>query len=120
MTAMMEPVCLSLRRETSAPPWAWPALKSYARLAAKLRPIGYDLVIDLHGQSRSAFLAFATCAPVRIGFDKGELTSMFLADKLNQVTQLTFSNSKRNIKLIPDLFMFTPPPGVDVIGRDSK
>ena len=39
---------------------------------------------------------------VRIGFEKGELASMFLADKLNQVTQLTFSNAKRNIKLIPD------------------
>lgn len=55
---------------------------------------------------------------VRIGFNKsGELASMFLADKLNQVTQLTFSNSKRNEKFAPDLFSFVPPPGVDVIGR---
>jgi outer membrane lipoprotein carrier protein len=55
---------------------------------------------------------------VRIGFDKGgELRSMFLADKLNQITQLTFSNSKRNASLAPDLFTFVPPPGVDVIGR---
>jgi len=54
---------------------------------------------------------------VRIGFDKGELRSMFLADKLNQITQLTFSNSKRNLSLAPDLFTFVPPPGVDVIGR---
>jgi outer membrane lipoprotein carrier protein len=54
---------------------------------------------------------------VRIGFDKGELRSMFLADKLNQITQLTFSHSKRNVTLAPDLFSFTPPPGVDVIGR---
>ncbi len=54
---------------------------------------------------------------VRIGFDEGELRSMFLADKLNQITQLTFSNSKRNLKLAPDLFSFVPPPGVDVIGR---
>ena len=57
---------------------------------------------------------------VRIGFDKGELRSMFLADKLNQITQLTFSNSKRNLPLAPDLFSFTPPPGVDVIGRGGK
>jgi len=57
---------------------------------------------------------------VRIGFDKGELRSMFLADKLNQITQLTFSNSKRNITLAPDLFIFVPPPGVDVIGRGGK
>ena len=57
---------------------------------------------------------------VRIGFDKGELRSMFLADKLNQITQLTFSNSKRNVPLTPDLFSFVPPPGVDVIGRGGK
>jgi heptosyltransferase I len=57
-------------RDASAPPWAWSALTSYARLAAKLRPTGYDLVIDLHGQSRTAFLAFVTGAPVRVGFDK--------------------------------------------------
>ena len=57
---------------------------------------------------------------VRIGFDKGDLRSMFLADKLNQITQLTFSNSKRNLSLPHDLFSFVPPAGVDVIGRGGK
>jgi outer membrane lipoprotein carrier protein len=58
---------------------------------------------------------------VRIGFNSaGDLASMFLADKLNQVTQLTFSNSRRNAQLAPDLFVFVPPPGVDVIGRQGK
>src|SRR5258708_16601665 len=57
---------------------------------------------------------------VRIGFRKGELATMFLADKLNQVTQLTFSSPKRNAKFAPDLFTFVPPPGVDVIGRQPK
>ena len=58
---------------------------------------------------------------VRIGFTKnGELASMFLADKLNQITQLMFSNSKRNDKFAPDLFTFVPPPGVDVIGRGGQ
>lgn len=57
---------------------------------------------------------------VRIGFRNGELASMFLADKLNQVTQLTFTSPKRNAKLSPDLFTFVPPPGVDVIGRGGK
>jgi outer membrane lipoprotein carrier protein len=56
---------------------------------------------------------------VRIGFDKGDLRSMFLADKLNQITQLRFSHSKRNAPLEPGLFSFTPPPGVDVIGRNK-
>ncbi|MDP9065242.1 MAG: outer membrane lipoprotein chaperone LolA [Pseudomonadota bacterium] len=54
---------------------------------------------------------------VRIGFDKGELASMFLADKLGQVTQLTFTHPSRNAQFAADLFSFTPPPGVDVIGR---
>jgi outer membrane lipoprotein carrier protein len=57
---------------------------------------------------------------VRIGFRNGDLASMFLADKLNQVTQLTFTNPKRNAKLGADLFTFVPPAGVDVIGRASK
>ena len=57
---------------------------------------------------------------VRIGFDKGELASMFLADKLGQVTQLTFTHASRNAKFRPDLFSFTPPPGVDVIGRAAQ
>ena len=56
---------------------------------------------------------------VRIGFAKGELAQMFLADKLNQITQVSFSHSTRNPKLEPGLFAFTPPKGVDVIGRSS-
>ena len=57
---------------------------------------------------------------VRIGFDKGELASMFLADKLGQVTQLTFTHPTRNAQFPAGLFSFTPPPGVDVIGRNPK
>ncbi|MGD0490914.1 MAG: outer membrane lipoprotein chaperone LolA [Steroidobacteraceae bacterium] len=58
---------------------------------------------------------------VRIGFDKdGELTSMFLADKLDQITELSFTHPIKNPKFAPDLFSFTPPPGVDVIGRNAK
>ena len=57
---------------------------------------------------------------VRIGFDKGQLASMFLADKLNQVTQLTFTKPTRNAKFAADLFKFVPPPGVDVIGRGGQ
>jgi len=56
---------------------------------------------------------------IRIAFANGELVRMWLADKLNQVTRLSFSDAKRNVKLAPDLFVFTPPPGVDVIGRPS-
>jgi outer membrane lipoprotein carrier protein len=57
---------------------------------------------------------------VRIGFAKGDLASMFLADKLNQITQLTFKNSKRNVTFPADFFKLVPPPGVDVIGRPPQ
>ena len=36
----------------------------------KLRATGYDLVVDVHGQLRTAIFARATGAPVRIGFDR--------------------------------------------------
>ena len=53
----------------------------------------------------------------RVGFRKGELVQMLLADKLNQVTRLEFTHAIRNQPLAADLFNFTPPAGVDVIGR---
>ena len=56
---------------------------------------------------------------IRIAFSHGELVRMLFADKLNQVTRLTFSDPQRNVALAPDLFTFKPPAGVDVIGRAS-
>jgi len=58
-----------IRDEWSAP-WRLTPFASAARLIAKLRRAKYDLVLDLQGQLRSAVFAFATGAPVRIGFDK--------------------------------------------------
>jgi chaperone LolA len=52
----------------------------------------------------------------RIGFQKGELLRMQLADKLNQLTELSFTHAVRNQPLPGNLFSFTPPAGVDVIG----
>jgi lipopolysaccharide heptosyltransferase I len=46
----------------------WPA--SIFRLLSQLWQTRYDLVIDLHGQFRSAILTLATRAPVRLGFDR--------------------------------------------------
>lgn len=39
-------------------------------LARRLRAAEYDLVIDLHGQLRSAFFAMCTGSRVRVGFDR--------------------------------------------------
>ena len=60
-------VRLFARDEWSRP---WRGLAGWARLAAELRTARYDLVIDMHGQLRTALLTLASGAPVRIGFDR--------------------------------------------------
>ena len=40
-----------------------------------------------------------------------------ITDATNQVTRLEFTHAARNRPLAADLFIFTPPAGVDVIGR---
>ena len=57
-------------REEWSTPWRWAPYASAARLIARLRAGQYDLVLDLQGQLRSAIFAFASGAPLRIGFDK--------------------------------------------------
>ncbi len=48
----------------------WAAIGAARRLFAELRSAEYELVIDLQGQLRTAILALATGAPLRIGFDR--------------------------------------------------
>src|SRR5258708_8671927 len=55
---------------------------------------------------------------VRIGFDKVELRSMFLADNLHQITQLTFSHSNIHLSFTPDTLSSTPPPAHTLIRTD--
>src|SRR4051794_1229216 len=62
-------------RQDYARPWrSWAALRAgaagLARLLAALRRARYELVIDLHGQFRSALLALLSGAPARVGFDR--------------------------------------------------
>ncbi len=48
----------------------WSATAGLLRLLQQIRQTRYDLVIDMHGQLRSAVFALASGAPVRIGFDR--------------------------------------------------
>jgi len=59
---------LEFDRKALVQPRKAPAL--FWKLMKELTTGGYDLVIDLHGQFRSAFFTLATGAPVRIGFDR--------------------------------------------------
>jgi outer membrane lipoprotein carrier protein len=54
---------------------------------------------------------------LRLGFAGGELRRMILLDRLGQTTELAFERIERNPRLDASLFSFTPPPGVDVVGR---
>jgi lipopolysaccharide heptosyltransferase II len=47
----------------------WRRIREDVRLALRLRRARYDLVLDLHGGPRSAWLTLASGAPTRIGYD---------------------------------------------------
>jgi outer membrane lipoprotein carrier protein len=51
-----------------------------------------------------------------LGFLNGELIGMMLEDSFSQLTSVRFSNTTRNAVITNDMFEFTAPDGVDVIG----
>ena len=55
---------------------------------------------------------------IRLGFSGKALVGMVLFDNLGQRTEIVFKDARRNTKLDPALFSFTPPAGIDVI--DSR
>lgn len=54
---------------------------------------------------------------IRLGFADSLPRRMVLTDAFGQTTELTFSDVRRNPKLAPDAFSFTPPKGADVVGK---
>ncbi len=63
-------VVLFARKDLERIGRSWSATVGFFRLLYQLWDTRYDLVIDLHGQFRSAVLTLATGAGVRIGFDR--------------------------------------------------
>jgi outer membrane lipoprotein carrier protein len=55
-------------------------------------------------------------AKIRLAFDEHTLHTMELFDSFGQTTRLVFSNVHRNPAIDPQIFQFTPPQGVDVVG----
>lgn len=51
-----------------------------------------------------------------LGFDSSGLASMMFKDAFGNGTLIRFSGWQRNAKFASDLFKFTPPQGVDVVG----
>jgi len=54
---------------------------------------------------------------IRIGFGAAGLERMELLDTFGQTTMLRFTGLRRNPRIDPDLFRFSPPAGADVIGE---
>jgi heptosyltransferase-1 len=63
-------VVLFARRDFLKPGRRWRALLAFFDLLKQIRRAKYDLVIDMHGQVRSALFALISGARVRIGFDR--------------------------------------------------
>lgn len=61
----------------------------------------------------------ASYEKVWLGFNTKTLVAMDLVDGFGQKTQLRFTELQLNPKIDPKLFVFTPPPGVDVIGEGN-
>jgi outer membrane lipoprotein carrier protein len=53
---------------------------------------------------------------IRLGFDATGLAALEVYDNFGQRTLIRLSKLERNPKLAAELFRFTPPPGVDVVG----
>jgi heptosyltransferase I len=63
-------VVLFARRDFSKRGRRWPAMLAFFDLLKQIRRAKYDLVIDMHGQVRSALFSLISGARVRIGFDR--------------------------------------------------
>jgi len=53
---------------------------------------------------------------ITLAFDQQGLNQMIMKDSFDQKTRLVFSQTTENSALLADVFMFTPPVGVDVVG----
>ncbi len=63
-------VVLFARRDFSKRGRRWRATVAFRDLLKQIRRAKYDLIVDMHGQMRSAFFTLISGAPVRIGFDR--------------------------------------------------
>ena len=68
-------VVLFARRDFSKRGRRWRAFVSFFDLLKQIRSAKYELIIDMHGQVRSAFFALISGARVRIGFDRPQARS---------------------------------------------
>ena len=54
---------------------------------------------------------------ILLGLDESGIRMMAMEDAFGQRTEIHFENTLRNAEIDPQLFMFTPPEGSDVVGE---
>jgi heptosyltransferase I len=74
-------VVLFARRDFAKRGRRWRAMLEFLDLLKQIRRAKYDLVIDMHGQMRSAFFALVSGARVRIGFDRPIKRTLTISDE---------------------------------------
>ena len=130
-------VVLFDRKELAGIGRSWNATTELIRLLGRLRRTRYDLVIDVHGQMRSALVTLATGAPVRIGFDRPVRRSQTQSEhhELRNVPQRGWAGAREgswmayshripiptlDIHAIDRLLWLTPILGLDGAPADSR
>lgn len=67
-------------------------------------------------EPKSSDTSFET---VELGFTDGVLTRMILSDELEQTTLVALHDVRVNADIDPSRFRFSPPAGVDLVGRPA-
>ena len=73
----------------------WGLFQAVRAFRDQLRTHQFELVLDVQGLLKSAFLAWLTGARHRVGFRSKELTSVFLTQRLEKDTGPTMSSEYR-------------------------
>ena len=84
-------------------------------IVTELGDIGEMLLLEL--KVRNAQAEFER---VLLGLRDGQLRMMTMEDAFGMRTEIRFEQVERNPQLDPELFRFTPPTGVDVLGGDAE
>jgi ADP-heptose:LPS heptosyltransferase len=93
----------------------WARLRDDLAAARDLRARRFDLVVDLHGGPRSAWLTWATGAPRRIGYAMAGRSWMY-TDTVARAPDLRPRHSVRNQwDLLEPLGIGEPDPGTDPV-----
>ncbi|WP_025771881.1 LolA family protein [Thioalkalivibrio sp. HK1] len=91
------------------------------------RPLAEDFTIDSVDPANAPAPGFewfslipsdqgAAFSRILLAFAAGRLERMVLSDQFGQTTYLEFSDIRKDPPLDDDAFVFSPPPGTDVIG----